>query len=62
MKKNQQLAKQVDQVHEAWARANGYRDKDQASSFKRQAHKDTSSKRQAPSAKDQAPSHKRQAP
>tara|TARA_E500000178_G_scaffold160856_1_gene160596 strand:- start:1239 stop:1415 length:177 start_codon:yes stop_codon:yes gene_type:complete len=27
MKKNQQLAKQVDQVHEQWARANGYRGK-----------------------------------
>ena len=34
MKKNQQLAKQVDQVHEAWARANGYRDKQQAPSVK----------------------------
>jgi len=27
MKKNQQLAKQVDQVHEQWARYNGYRGK-----------------------------------
>ena len=27
MKKNQQLAKQVDQVHEEWARDNGYRGK-----------------------------------
>ena len=48
MKKNQQLAKQVDQVHEQWARDNGYRDKQQASSIKRQARRATSNKRQAP--------------
>ena len=47
MKKNQQLAKQVDQVHEQWARDNGYRGK--ATSNKRR-------KRQAPSVKLQAPS------
>ena len=56
MKKNQQLAKRVDQVHEAWARANGYRDnhhapsswshKQQASSVK---HKGSSAKPQASS-------------
>jgi len=45
----------VRKEHEAWLQRQG-------SSFKRQAHKDTSSKRQAPSAEDQAPSHKRQAP
>ena len=48
MKKNQQLAKQVDQVHEQWARANGYRDKQQATSIKRQAQR---LKRQATSVK-----------
>ena len=37
MKKNQQLAKQVDQVHEQWARDNGYRSKRQAASSKQQA-------------------------
>ena len=41
MKKNQQLAKRVDQVHEQWARANGYREKQQASSVK---HKGSSVK------------------
>ena len=51
MKKNQQLAKQVDQVHEAWARANGYRDKQQATSLKLQASEKKSGKPQAPSSK-----------
>jgi len=37
MKKNQQLAKQVNQVHEQWARDNGYRKKRQATSLKLQA-------------------------
>jgi len=62
MKKNQQLAKQVDQVHEAWARSNGYRKKPQATSIKRQAPGATSNKHQASSTKAQASSHKRQAP
>ena len=62
MKKNQQLAKQVDQVHEQWARANGYRDKQQASSLKRQVSEKKSGKPQAPSSKLQASSRKLQAP
>ena len=62
MKKNQQLAKQVDQVHEEWARYNGYRKKQQASSLKLQASEKKSGKRQAPSTKLQAPSPKHQAP
>ena len=76
MKKNQQLAKQVNQVHEQWARYNGYRKKRQATSDKQQAIDETvpyndieeaqasSFKRQAPekkSNKPQAPSSKRQA-
>ena len=77
MKKNQQLAKQVDQVHEEWARDNGYRKKRQATSDKQQAIDETvpyndieeaqasSFKRQAHQAtsrKRQAPSTKAQAP
>jgi hypothetical protein len=62
MKKNQQLAKQVDQVHEQWARANGYRDKQQASSLKRQVFEKKNGKPQAPSSKLQASSRKLQAP
>jgi len=77
MKKNQQLAKQVNQVHEQWARDNGYRKKRQATSDKQQAIDETvpyndieeaqasSLKRQASekkSGKRQAPSTKLQAP
>ena len=58
MKKNKQLAKQVDQVHEAWARANGYRDKQQASSAKLGEPQATSVKRQAQRLKRQATSVK----
>ena len=74
MKKNQQLAQLLLEIHEQWARDNGYRkirkalDKAQASGFKhqatsikRQARRATSNKRQASSTKGQAPSHKRQA-
>ena len=66
MKKNKQLAKRVDQVHEAWARANGYRkirkalDKAQASGFKQQAIDETVPYNDIEEA--QAPSFKRQAP
>jgi len=61
MKKNQQLAKRVDQVHEAWARANGYRDKQQASSNKHQAPSSESHKQQASSVKHKGSSAKPQA-
>ena len=52
MKKNMQLAQQLNEIHEQWARDNGYREKRQAAS----------SKHQAPSTKVQAPSRKQQAP
>ena len=67
MKKNKQLAKRVDQVHEAWARANGYRkirkalDKAQASGFKHQAPSSESHKQQASSVKHKGSSAKPQA-
>jgi hypothetical protein len=60
MKKNQQLAHLLNEIHEQWARDNGYRDKPQAPSsklqagLKLQAPKATSSKRQVPSSKRQA--------
>tara|TARA_E500000331_G_C16930531_1_gene571783 strand:- start:130 stop:312 length:183 start_codon:yes stop_codon:yes gene_type:complete len=60
MKKNQQLAQLLMEIHEQWARDNGYRDKGQAPSskpqagLKLQAPKATSSKHQAPSSKRQA--------
>ncbi len=49
MKKNQQLAQLLLEIHEQWARDNGYRD----SSFKRQA---SSPEAQASSFKPQATS------
>tara|TARA_R100001594_G_scaffold26542_1_gene51243 strand:+ start:170 stop:415 length:246 start_codon:yes stop_codon:yes gene_type:complete len=61
MKKDMQLARLLNEIHEQWARDNGYRDKQQASSLKLQASEKKSGKRQAPSTKLQAPSHKRQA-
>jgi len=62
MKKNQQLAQLLLEIHEQWARANGYRDKPQAASLKLQASRRRSDKHQAPSTKVQAPSRKHQAP
>jgi len=62
MKKNQQLAQLLLEIHEQWARDNGYRSKRQAASIKRQAPGATSNKHQASSTKAQASSHKRQAP
>ena len=61
MKKNQQLAKQVAQVHEAWARSNGYRKKPQATSVKQQASSAKLLEPQATSIKRQAQRLKRQA-
>ena len=61
----------IDEIHEAWARDRGYRSVKpedlhaaNTTSFKHQASRTTSHKRQAPSlsSKRQAPSHKRQAP
>ena len=60
MKKNQQLAKQVNQVHEQWARDNGYRKKRQATSDKQQAIDETDPYNDIEEA--QASSFKRQAP
>ena len=60
MKKNQQLAKQVNQVHEEWARYNGYRKKRQATSDKQQAIDETVPYNDIEEA--QASSFKRQAP
>ena len=60
MKKNQQLAKQVNQVHEQWARDNGYRKKRQATSDKQQAIDETVPYNDIEEA--QASSFKRQAP
>ena len=37
MKKNMQLARQLNEIHEQWARDNGYRPKRQAASSKQQA-------------------------
>ena len=64
MKKNKQLAKRVDQVHEQWARDNGYRKirkalaKAQASGFKHQASSAKLGEPQAASVKPQAASVK----
>jgi hypothetical protein len=77
MKKNMQLARLLNEIHEQWARDNGYRKKRQAASAKQQAIDETvpyndieeaqasSFKRQAPgrkSNKHQASSTKAQAP
>jgi len=39
VKKNMQLARQLNEIHEQWARDNGYRKKRQAPSVKRQAQR-----------------------
>ena len=69
MKKNQQLAQLLMEIHEQWARDNGYRKKRQATSDKQQAIDETVpyndiEEAQASSVKHQAPSfsnNKRQA-
>jgi hypothetical protein len=58
VKKNQQLAQLLLEIHEQWARANGYRDKQQASSAKLGEPQATSVKRQAQRVKRQATSVK----
>jgi len=62
VKKNMQLARLLNEIHEQWARDNGYRNKQQASSLKLQASEKKSGKPQAPSSKLQASSRKLQAP
>jgi hypothetical protein len=57
--------KEIEILHNDWCRENGYPVTSaelQATSFKHQAHRATSSKPQAPSSKHQASSRKRQAP
>jgi len=61
VKKNQQLSKQVDQVHEQWARDNGYREKRQAASRKLQAPSSWKREQQASSVKHKGSSSKPQA-
>jgi hypothetical protein len=58
VKKNQQLAQLLLEIHEQWARDNGYRDKQQASSAKLGEPQATSVKRQAQRVKRQATSVK----
>jgi len=58
MKKNQQLAQLLLEIHEQWARDNGYRDKAQASSAKLGEPQAASVKRQAQRVKRQATSVK----
>jgi len=57
MKKNQQLAQLLLEIHEQWARDNGYRDKPQAASLK-QVSSAKLRKPQAASVKPQATSVK----
>jgi hypothetical protein len=61
MKKNMQLARQLHEIHEQWARDNGYRKKPQASSRKHQAPSSESHKQQASSVKHKGSSAKPQA-
>jgi len=61
MKKNMQLARLLNEIHEQWARDNGYRKKRQATSTKPQAPSSEKNKQQASSPKQQASSCKPQA-
>ena len=61
MKKNQQLAQLLLEIHEQWARDNGYRDGPQATSVKLQAPSSESHKQQASSDKHKGSSAKPQA-
>ena len=58
MKKNMQLARQLNEIHEQWARDNGYREKPQAASRKLQAPSSESHKQQASSPKHKGSSAK----
>jgi len=61
VKKNMQLARQLNEIHEQWARDNGYRPKRQAASSKHQAPSFSNNKRQASSSKHKGSSSKPQA-
>ena len=61
MKKNMQLARLLNEIHEQWAHDNGYRKKPQAASRKRQAPSSESHKQQASSVKHKGSSAKPQA-
>jgi len=58
MKKNMQLARQLNEIHEQWARDNGYREKRQASSVKLQAPSSWKREQQASSVKHKGSSAK----
>jgi hypothetical protein len=58
MKKNMQLARLLNEIHEQWARDNGYRKKRQAPSVKLQAPSSPSNKPQASSPKHKGSSAK----
>ena len=58
MKKNMQLARLLNEIHEQWARDNGYRKKRQAPSVKLQAPSSESNKQQASSVKHKGSSAK----
>jgi hypothetical protein len=61
VKKNMQLARQLNEIHEQWARDNGYRKKRQAPSVKLQAPSSERNKQQASSVKHKGSSAKPQA-
>ena len=58
MKKNMHLARQLNEIHEQWARDNGYREKRQAPSVKLQAPSSWNNKQQASSVKHKGSSAK----
>ena len=58
MKKNMQLARLLNEIHEQWARDNGYRKKPQAPSVKLQAPSSQRYKQQALSPKHKGSSAK----
>ena len=58
MKKNMQLARQLHEIHEQWARDNGYRKKPQAASRKLQAPSSLKKEQQASSVKHKGSSVK----
>jgi len=58
VKKNMQLARQLNEIHEQWARDNGYRKKRQAPSVKLQAPSSWKREQQASSVKHKGSSAK----
>jgi len=61
VKKNMQLARQLHEIHEQWARDNGYRKERQAPGVKLQAPSSEGNKQQASSVKHKGSSVKPQA-